>query len=447
MSVRALLAAIILIILVGQAQAAPPTPPATPVISSGPANPTTATSATFVFSSSTAGSTYLCSLDSASFVACTSPQSYSGLAAGNHVFRVEAKRKGRVSPPASWAWTIQAPPPPGQFVETQYSSGLATPTAMAFAPDGRLFVAEKGGALRVISGGTLLATPFLTVSVDTAGEQGLLGVAFDPNFATNRFVYIYSSSLATGQNRLSRFTASAANPNVAATGSEFVLLDDITGTATNHQGGAIHFASDGKLYVAVGDDANSTDADELDTLRGKILRLNADGSIPGDNPFVGVAGARAEIWAYGLRNPFSFGVDPGSSRIHVNDVGESTWEEVNVLFRGANYGWPTCEGPMNTGVGSCTSTAFTYPIHAYTHAVGRAITGGAFYRGSTFPSQYQGAYFFGDYLGNFIKWLDPSNGVHDWRSAQSPVDIQIGPDGALYYASIGTGNIFRIQFQ
>jgi glucose/arabinose dehydrogenase len=102
---------------------------------------------------------------------------------------------------------------------------------------------------------------------------------------------------------------------------------------------------------------------------------------------------------------------------------------------------------MNTGVGSCTSTTFTYPIHAYTHAAGRAITGGTFYRGSTFPSQYQGAYFFGDYLGNFIKWLDPSNGVHDWRSAQSPVDIQIGPDGALYYASIGTGNIFRVQFQ
>ncbi len=193
-----------------------------PVISSGPANPTTATSATFVFSSSTAGSTYLCSLDSASFVACTSPRSYSGLAAGNHVFRVEAKRKGRVSPPASWAWTVQAPPPPGQFVETQYSGGLATPTAMAFAPDGRLFVAEKGGALRVISGGTLLAAAFLTVSVDTAGEQGLLGVAFDPNFATNRFIYIYYSSLATGQNRLSRFTASATNPNVAAPGSEFV---------------------------------------------------------------------------------------------------------------------------------------------------------------------------------------------------------------------------------
>jgi glucose/arabinose dehydrogenase len=318
---------------------------------------------------------------------------------------------------------------------------------MAFAPDGRLFVAQKGGALRVVSGGVLLSTPFLSVSVDTAGEQGLLGVAFDPSFSSNRFVYVYYSSLATGQNRVSRFTASSTNPNVAATGSEFVLLDNITGTATNHQGGALDFGTDGKLYVAVGDDGNSTDADELDTLRGKILRLNSDGSIPADNPFVGVAGARGETWAYGLRNPFSFAVDPGSARIYVNDVGENTWEEVNALARGANYGWPTCEGPQGNGVGTCTSSAFTYPIHAYTHAVGRAITGGAFYRGSTFPAEYQGAYFFGDYLGGFIKWLDTGNVVHDWRAAQSPVAIRVGSDGALYYASIGNGIIYRVQFQ
>ena len=355
-------------------------------------------------------------------------------------------RKGRTSPRASYSWTITAPPQP-TFVETQYVGGLATPTAMAFAPDGRLFVAEKGGALRVVSGGTLLSTPFLSVSVDTAGEQGLLGVAFDPSFSSNRFVYVYYSSLATGQNRVSRFTASSANPNVAAAGSEVVLLDNITGTATNHQGGAIDFGADGKLYVAVGDDGVSTDADELDTLRGKILRINSDGSIPADNPFVGVAGARGETWANGLRNPFSFAVDPGSARIHVNDVGEGTWEEVNALARGANYGWPTCEGPQGSGVGGCTSSAFTYPIHAYTHAVGRAITGGAFYRGSTFPAQYQGAYFFGDYLGGFIKWLDTANVVHDWRAAQSPVAIRIGSDGALYYASIGNGIIYRVQFQ
>ena len=437
----------LLALSVGSASAAKPTPPATPVITSSPANPTTSTGATFAFSSTTPGASYRCALDAAPFTACSSPQTYAGLAVGAHQFRVVAVRKARTSPPASHSWTITVSPPPPSFVETQYVGGLATPTAMAFAPDGRLFVAQKGGALRVVSGGTLLSTPFLSVSVDTAGEQGLLGVAFDPSFSTNRSVYVYYSSLATGQNRVSRFTASSSNPNVAATGSEVVLLDNITGTATNHQGGAIDFGSDGKLYVAVGDDASSTDADELDTLRGKILRINPDGSVPSDNPFVGIAGARPETWAYGLRNPFSFAADPGSARIYVNDVGENSWEEVNVLARSADYGWPTCEGPQGSGVGTCTSSAFTYPIHAYTHAVGRAITGGAFYRGGTFPTQYQGAYFFGDYLGGFIKWLDSANVVHDWRAAQSPVAIRIGSDGALYYASIGNGIVYRVQFQ
>jgi glucose/arabinose dehydrogenase len=237
---------------VGSASAAKPTPPATPVIRSGPANPTTSTGATFVFSTTTSGASYRCALDVAPFTACSGPQTYAGLAAGAHQFRVVAIHKARTSPPASHSWTITASPPPPSFVETQYVGGLATPTAMAFAPDGRLFVAQKGGALRVVSGGTLLSTPFLSVSVDTAGEQGLLGVAFDPSFSSNRFVYVYYSSLATGQNRVSRFTASSSNPNVAATGSEFVLLDNITGTATNHQGGAIDFGPDGKLYVGRG---------------------------------------------------------------------------------------------------------------------------------------------------------------------------------------------------
>jgi hypothetical protein len=171
---RGLLVLALVAVGVGSASAAKPTPPATPVITSGPANPTTSTSATFVFSSATAGASYRCALDAAPFIACSSPQTYTGLAVGAHQFRVEAALKRRTSPPASYSWTITASPPPPSFVETQYVGGLATPTAMAFAPDGRLFVAEKGGALRVVSGGTLLSTPFVTVSVDTAGEQGLL---------------------------------------------------------------------------------------------------------------------------------------------------------------------------------------------------------------------------------------------------------------------------------
>src|SRR6188474_2602720 len=160
----------LLALSVGSASAAKPTPPATPVITSGPANPTTSTGATFVFSSPTVGAVYRCALDAASYGACSSPQTYTGLAMGAHQFRVAAVRKGRMSPPASYSWTITASPPPPSFVETQYVGGLAMPTAMAFAPDGRLFVAEKGGTLRVVSGRTLLSTPFLSVSVDTAGE-------------------------------------------------------------------------------------------------------------------------------------------------------------------------------------------------------------------------------------------------------------------------------------
>src|SRR5262245_61555545 len=183
---------------VGSASAGKPTPPATPVITSGPTNPTDSTSATFVFSSPTSGVSYRCALDAAAFGACSSPRTYAGLTVGSHQFQVEAVRKGRTSPRASYSWTVSESPPPPSFVETQHVGGLATPTAMAFAPDGRLFVTEKGGALRVVSGGTLLSTPFLSLSVDTAGEQGLLGVAFDPNFSSNRFVYVYYSSLATG---------------------------------------------------------------------------------------------------------------------------------------------------------------------------------------------------------------------------------------------------------
>ncbi len=183
---------------------------------------------------------------------------------------------------------------------------------MEFAPDGRLFVAQKGGQLRVISStGTLLPTPFLSVSVNTSGERGLLGVTFDPNFASTRYVYIYYTASSNTRNRISRFTASALDPNVAEAGSEVILLDNISGaSSSNHNGGAIHFGPDGKLYAAVGDNGTSNQSQDLGSLRGKMLRLNSNGTIPADNPFVGVSGARGEVWAIGLRNPFTFAFDP-----------------------------------------------------------------------------------------------------------------------------------------
>src|SRR6185503_785312 len=162
---------------------------------------------------------------------------------------------------------------PTGFAETRIATGLASPTAMSFAPDGRLFVAQQGGALRVIKDGALLTQPFLTVSVNSSGERGLLGVAFDPNFATNNFVYVYyTTSTAPIHNRLSRFTASAANPDVVAAGSEVQLLNlPSLSSATNHNGGAIHFGTDGKLYIAVGENANGANAQSFTTTLGKVL--------------------------------------------------------------------------------------------------------------------------------------------------------------------------------
>src|SRR5207244_953681 len=163
-------------------------------------------------------------------------------------------------------------PTPG-FIESQVAGGLSSPTAMAFAPDGRLFVCEQGGQLRVIKNGALLATPFVSLSVDSSGERGLLGVTFDPNFSSNQFVYVYYTTSASPiHNRISRFTA---NGDVATTGSEIALVDlENLSSATNHNGGAIHFGADGKLYAGVGENANSANAQTLSNRLGKILRYN-----------------------------------------------------------------------------------------------------------------------------------------------------------------------------
>jgi hypothetical protein len=242
---------------------------------------------------------------------------------------------------------------PAGFTETRIATGLASPTAMAIAPDGRVFVCEQAGRLRVIRNGALLSTPFLTVTVNSAGERGLLGVAFDPDFASNRFVYVYYTATSpTIHNRVSRFTASATNPDVAAAGSEVQLLNLPTlSSATNHNGGALHFGPDGRLYIAVGENANGANAPSLNTPLGKMLRINKDGTIPTDNPFFNqTTGINRAIWARGLRNPFTFGFQPGTGRLHINDVGQNTWEEVNLGVAGSNYGWPATEGNEPPGM-------------------------------------------------------------------------------------------------
>ena len=336
---------------------------------------------------------------------------------------------------------------PTGFTDSVVASGLTNPTAMALAPDGRVFVCEQAGTLRVIKNGALLTTPFVTVTVNSSGERGLLGVAFDPNFASNQLVYIYyTATTPTVHNRISRFTAAG---DVAMTGSEVTLMDlnDLS-AATNHNGGALHFGPDGNLYAAVGDNANSANSQSLTTRLGKMLRITSSGGIPSDNPFINqTSGPNQAIWAMGLRNPFTFSFQNGTSRMFINDVGENTWEEINDGIAGSNYGWPNCEGFCNPA-----NANFRDPIFAYANDASTcAITGGAFYNPQIvqFPAQYVGSYFFADFCGGWIRRLDPSNGnaVSDFATGiSSPVDLKVSADGFLYYLARGSGSVNRIGF-
>jgi glucose/arabinose dehydrogenase len=344
---------------------------------------------------------------------------------------------------ATWSSASRAATVPTGFIETQIAGGLANPTAMAFAPDGRLFVCLQGGQVRVIKNGALLSAPFVSLTVNASGERGLLGIAFDPNFESNHFVYLYYTAVTpTLHNRVSRFTASG---DVAVAGSETVLLDlnNLT-SATNHNAGAMHFGPDGKLYIAVGENATASNAQTLGNLLGKMLRINSDGSIPSDNPFFATAmGNNRAIWALGLRNPFTFAFQPGSGRLFINDVGQNTVEEINDGIAGSNYGWPDSEGPTTNGNHRGPSYFYGRGSTLFT---GCAITGGAFYDPAVgqFPVQYVGRYFFADYCGGWIDSLDPASPTTATNFASgiaSPVDLKVGPDGSLYYLARGSGGV------
>ena len=336
---------------------------------------------------------------------------------------------------------------PTGFTETQIS-GVSNATAFEIAPDGRIFVCQQTGELRVIKNGALLATPFLSLSVDPSGERGLLGIAFDPNFQTNNFVYVYYTVPSSPRhNRVSRFTA---NGDVASPGSEVIILEleNLT-SATNHNGGAIHFGPDGKLYVAVGDNATSSNSQTLSNRLGKMLRINADGTIPSDNPFFNTAtGVNRSIWALGLRNPFTFAFQPGTGRMFINDVGQNAWEEINDGIAGSNYGWPATEGPTS-------NPSFRSPLFSYGHGngptTGCAIAGGAFYNPSTmqFPASFAGKYFFADLCSGWIRLLDPANNTAEAfaTGVAQPVDLKVSNDGSLYYLARGSSAVFRVQFQ
>jgi glucose/arabinose dehydrogenase len=320
---------------------------------------------------------------------------------------------------------------------------ISSATTMAVAPDGRIFVAEQGGRLRVIKNGALLAAPFVTVPVTSTNERGLLGVTFDPGFATNRWVYVYYTAASPVVNRVVRYTASATNPDVADTTSARVILDNIPSESGYHNGGAIHFGPDGKLFVAVGENHAASNAQNTGSMAGKLHRVNADGTVPAGNPYSNT------VWALGLRNPFTFDIERATGRIFINDVGASTHEEIDetsTTSGGVNFGWPETEGPTS-------DPRFRTPFHSYTHAGGHcAITGGAFYDPATanFPSSWVGDYFFADFCQGWIKAIDlGSKAVATLLPAstsRSPVDIDVGEDGTLYYLARGEGRVHAVRF-
>ena len=333
---------------------------------------------------------------------------------------------------------------PEGFEDNLVANGLSNPTSMTIADDGRIFVTQQTGELRVIANGALVSTPVLSLSVDSTSERGLLGVALDPDFETNNYIYVYFTVASSPKrNRISRFTL---NGNTVVAGSGQVIFDLPTLSAGNHNGGAIHFGADGKLYVATGDNAVSANSQSLTTTLGKILRINPDGSIPTDNPFYNTqTGNNRAIWAYGLRNPYTFAFQPGTDVMYINDVGQSSFEEINEGAAGANFGWPEEEGEAN-------NPEFVDPIHAYSHEAGSAaITGGVFYNPATqqFPSDFTGDYFFADFLQDFIRVYDSTTDTAtDFATgiAGGTVDLDVDNGGSLFYLSRSAGAVRRIAF-
>jgi len=359
--------------------------------------------------------------------------------------------------------TPDLPAGPVPVALTSVAAGLDFPLYLtAPAGDPRLFIVEKGGTIRIVQNGALLPTPFLDISaeVSTGGEQGLLGLAFDPQFGSNgRFVVHYTD--VAGDTRVSWFRVSP-DPNVADAASELSILG-VDQPFANHNGGQVRFGPDGYLYVMLGDGGGGSDpgnrAQSLADLLGSILRiqpLEGGGySVPADNPFTDTPGALPEIWSYGLRNPWRVDFDPATGDLYIADVGQGAWEEVDVspaaggFGRGRNFGWRIMEGPDCFGVSSCDRDGLELPVVSYGHDSGCSISGGFVYRGSAIPA-LQGHYFYADYCTGFVRSFRLENGAaadqYSWPSLEPGVGIpSFGRDAAGELYILGTnGVVYRI---
>ena len=355
------------------------------------------------------------------------------------------------------------------------TAGLSSPVAIA-APPGdfdRIFVVEQNTAqIRIVQQGNLVPTPFLSLasSIVAGGEQGLLGLAFHPNYASNGRFFVQYTAKPSGDVVVMAFKVSAANPNIANPLSGAKLLQ-VSHPFANHNGGNLKFGADGYLYIGIGDGGSANDpfnnAQNLSSLLGKILRIDVDSgtpyAIPPMNPFVGVPGARPEIWAYGLRNPWKFSFDGTLTDLYIADVGQDSYEEIDFQVGGSpgglNYGWRCFEGNHSTGLSGCLgSTAVEKPILEYPHGtMGCAVIGGCVYRGFAIPD-LRGTYFFADWCTSKI-WsfqyqggvianyqertaeLVPNDGVSSINSISA-----FGEDaaGELYIVDYTGGELFKV---
>ncbi len=325
---------------------------------------------------------------------------------------------------------------------TRVASGLSQALYAVAAPGDsqRLFVVEQTGSIKIVdlASGTVNPTPFLSVSVDSSGERGLLGLAFDPNYASNGFFYIYRTVPgAPAHNEVDRYHVSA-DPNVADAASLTSIISLNNLSATNHNGGWIGFGPDGDLYIAAGENATPSNSQTLNNLLGKILRIQPDGQIPTDNPFYNTAtGDNRAIYDLGLRNPFRDSFDRATGDFYIADVGQSTIEEINAGIKGANYGWPSAEGPSG-------NPAFTNPIFSYDHTVGEAVIGGYVYRGTS--EGLQGQYFFADLNGKvFTMRFNGSAWVSTERTSQITTDHG-AIDNPTSFGEDAQGNLYIVDY-
>jgi glucose/arabinose dehydrogenase len=366
-----------------------------------------------------------------------------------------------------------------------------TPVGMAFAPDGRIFFWQKSGVVRIVKDGALLATPFADISdhVNNVHDRGMLGLALDPAFDANGYVYLLyvyeeGGNPADGgpkTGRLTRLQADPANPDRALPGETVILgsvgtppcsnqpagADCIGFDIDSHTAGSLRFARDGTLFLSLGDGASYVQADplalraqSLDHYEGKILRIRPDGTAPPDNPFYdGSNSIRARVYSFGLRNPFRFTLEPTSGEPVIGDVGWNEREEID-FGKGKNFGWPCYEGELarpeyaalSPACAALPAAAVTFGAYTYTHAFGQTAIGGPVYSASVYPPEYQGAYFFGDYSADWMRYgqLDAFGVLQNVQlfgtAMGGPVDLQQGPDGSLYYVAFNAGQLRRIRF-